>query len=78
MPNLLFILFILFPIESQGQEFNTNFIERTLRIDYIFSGNSEKQTIALDQLWIDQYYFIDAFSNLWNTHSINNRWIISV
>ncbi|MGN1375617.1 MAG: M64 family metallopeptidase [Prevotella sp.] len=33
-----------------AQEFNEYFTERTLRIDYIFSGNTNKQSISVDKL----------------------------
>lgn len=50
MRNLLFLLFILLPFTSHSQEFDTYFTNKTLRVDYIFSGNSENQAIAVDQL----------------------------
>ena len=50
MRNLIFFLLVVFPFASQSQEFDTYFVNKTLRIDYIFSGNSEKQAIAVDQL----------------------------
>lgn len=50
MRNLLFVLSILFSFTSNSQEFDTFFINKTLRVDYIFSGNSNQQTIAVDQL----------------------------
>ncbi len=50
MRNLIFFLLFVFPFASQSQEFDTYFVNKTLRIDYIFSGNSEKQAIAVDQL----------------------------
>lgn len=51
MRNILFfIVFSLFPLILKSQEFDTYFVNKTLRIDYIFSGNSEKQAIALDEL----------------------------
>lgn len=50
MRKLLFILAILLPITCHSQKFETYFINKTLRIDYIFSGNSERQSIAVDQL----------------------------
>ena len=33
-----------------AQEFNKYFTDRTLRIDYIFSGNTKEQHISVDKL----------------------------
>ena len=38
-------------------DFDTNFCDSTLRIDYIFSGNAEKQSISLDKLNISPRWF---------------------
>lgn len=46
----LLSLFLLFPLLVHTQEFDKFFIDKTLRIDYIFSGNSLRQNIAVDQL----------------------------
>lgn len=35
---------------SFSQDFDSYFIDKTLRVDYIFAGNSEKQHVFLDQL----------------------------
>lgn len=51
MRNFFFLLLILlFSFNSHSQEFDTYFANKTLRVDYIFSGNSQKQIIAVDQL----------------------------
>ncbi|MEG2514306.1 MAG: peptidase M64 N-terminal domain-containing protein, partial [Bacteroidaceae bacterium] len=34
----------------QAQDFKDYFVDKTLRIDYIFSGNAQKQSIAVDEL----------------------------
>lgn len=50
----LSILICLFgfsiPVKVCSQSFDTAFADSTLRIDYIFSGNANKQQIAVDQL----------------------------
>lgn len=43
--NLLFVSATLF-----AQDFETYFTNKTLRLDYIFSGNAKEQAICLDQL----------------------------
>lgn len=45
----LIFLFIL-SITTQAQDFNTYFEDATLRLDYIFAGNRQKQIIAVDEL----------------------------
>ena len=35
---------------ASAQNFSDYFADRTLRIDYIFSGNAEAQLVALDEL----------------------------
>lgn len=35
---------------APAQDFNEHFIDKTIRADYIFSGNAEKQDISLDEL----------------------------
>ena len=36
--------------QANAQDFDTYFQDRTLRVDYIFSGNAHKQEICLDEL----------------------------
>lgn len=50
MRNLVFLSCFLLSIICQSQNFDTYFVDKTLRIDYIFSGNSENQTISVDQV----------------------------
>ncbi|MCF0178320.1 MAG: peptidase M64 [Bacteroidales bacterium] len=51
MKKRLFILiFALATINMAGVDFDNHFNDKTLRIDYIFSGNAEKQYISLDGL----------------------------
>ena len=50
MHYLLSLLLLFVPLISQSQEFDQFFIDKTLRIDYIFSGNSSTQNISVDQL----------------------------
>jgi len=48
--HILFTLFLFATISLWAQEFNDYFINKTLRIDYIFTGNSNHQDICLDEL----------------------------
>jgi hypothetical protein len=49
--SILFAFSLLFALTSvAAQEFDSNFTDKTLRIDYTFSGNSSEQYIALREL----------------------------
>lgn len=51
MKYFLILLLISFSsLNIDAQTFNLYFIDKTLRIDYIFSGNASDHSIALDQL----------------------------
>lgn len=50
MRTLTILLMCLITNAVSAQEFDKYFEDKTLRIDYIFSGNTSSQTIALDQL----------------------------
>lgn len=45
-----FILWSLFSVAVNAQNFNDYFEDKTLRVDYIFTGNATKQEIYLDEL----------------------------
>lgn len=47
---LIYFLFFGISLYANTQEFNHFFENKTLRLDYIFSGNAESQVIALDEL----------------------------
>jgi len=47
---LTFLIVFLFSVKLCAQDFKEHFSGQTLRIDYIFSGDSESETVALDQL----------------------------
>ncbi len=47
---LLIITIFLSILDANSQEFNNHFIDKTLRADYIFSGDSNSENISLDQL----------------------------
>ena len=38
------------PFSMNGQDFNDYFVDKTLRVDYIFTGDAEHQHIYLDEL----------------------------
>ena len=50
--NILAALFLSAFIQTGGhaQNFNDFFVDKTLRIDYLFNGNAQKQEISLDEL----------------------------
>ncbi len=50
MRNLLLLLFFVLSFVSNSQEFDTYFVNKTLRVDYTFTGNAQNQAIAVDQL----------------------------
>lgn len=50
MKKLIYVLLIIFPSICLSQQFDHYFADKTLRIDYIFSGNHQSQTISIDQL----------------------------
>lgn len=52
------------PIGAFGQDFNDYFTDKSLRIDYIFTGNAQKQEIVLDGLaslptWAGRRHHLD-------------------
>ena len=51
MKHILFVLITLISATyTTAQTFDDYFADRTLRIDYVFSGNAEQQIVALDEL----------------------------
>lgn len=54
---LLTLLVTLAPLMATAQQFGDYFEDRTLRLDYIFSGNVREQTIALDQLSVSPHWY---------------------
>ena len=48
--TFIFILWSLFSVAVNAQNFNDYFEDKTLRVDYIFTGNATKQEIYLDEL----------------------------
>ena len=46
----LCVLLLTATVALTAQDFNRYFTDRTLRLDYSFAGNAEKQTISLDEL----------------------------
>lgn len=51
----LFLCILLSPIEAQN--FDDNFKDRTLRLDYIFAGNASQQYIAIDELSTSPHWY---------------------
>lgn len=63
----IFLLFValLATTTASAQNFDDYFADRTLRIDYIFTGNAEQQMVALDELaseegWVGRRVNLDA------------------
>lgn len=51
MKRLLgFVVLAVLTLTASAQRYDDYFTDRTLRLDYIFSGNAENQKIALDEL----------------------------
>ena len=51
-------------IGAYAQNFDDFFINKTLRVDYLFNGNAQKQEISLDELvslpgWAGRRNFLD-------------------
>ena len=60
MDKLSYILLVMFAFTTASgiaQDFNEKFTDRTLRLDYIFSGNKTRQEISLaDAYSIPRWY----------------------
>ena len=53
-----FLYVVLFTsLSLHAQDFKTFFLDKTLRIDYIFSGNANEQHIALDELYQEPHWY---------------------
>jgi len=50
MRKTLFTLFILLSFFCAAQDFDKYFVNKTLRVDYIFAGDASSQFVVLDQL----------------------------
>lgn len=50
MRKFLIFLGVLISLVVDAQNFNDYFVDKTLRIDYIFSGNVKQQSISVDEL----------------------------
>lgn len=48
--SLLFALVALWCLHGKAQDFNEYFTDNTLRLDYIFAGDSAKQSLYVDEL----------------------------
>lgn len=53
----LFSLLSALAVVSHAQDFNQYFQDKTLRIDYIFSGNDHEQHIAVDELCVEPRWY---------------------
>lgn len=55
---------IAFQAGSHAQDFDEYFIDKTLRVDYLFNGNAEQQAVCLDELvsypgWAGRRHHLD-------------------
>ena len=62
--NIILVFAISIFFISYGQNFDSYFIDKSLRIDYIFAGNAQKQEIFLDNVcslpqWAGRRYHLD-------------------
>ena len=66
MKNIFLLFAALFAsVTASAQNFDDYFADRTLRIDYVFTGNAEQQMVALDELasskgWAGRRVNLDA------------------
>lgn len=49
-PFYCILLFLLITAGSYGQNFSDHFLDKTLRVDYLFTGDVKQQSIVLDEL----------------------------
>lgn len=49
-PFYCVLLFLLITTGNYGQNFSDHFLDKTLRVDYIFTGDIKQQSIVLDEL----------------------------
>ena len=62
--NIILVFAISIFFISYGQNFDSYFIDKSLRIDYIFAGNAQKQEIFLDNVcslpqWAGRRHHLD-------------------
>ena len=50
MKKIITLLFLALAMTVSAQDFSSYFDDATLRLDYIFAGNAQHQTIAVDEL----------------------------
>lgn len=55
--HLLYIILLLMPVTVSAQTFDDYFTDETLRLDYIFAGNVNSQTIALSKLMRSSHWY---------------------
>ena len=54
---VLLLLAVLFSTTAGAQQFSDYFTDATLRLDYIFAGSRQHQTIALDELCKEPHWY---------------------
>lgn len=64
LQNVWMVLLLLCSWSSNAQEYDQYFADKTLRLDYIFSGDKTRQTVSLDELsvtdnWAGRRHHLD-------------------
>lgn len=57
MKTAITSMLLAFAMNAAAQDFNTYFTDKTLRIDYNFSGNAKEQHIAVDELKLSPRWY---------------------
>lgn len=57
MKTAITSMLLAFAMNGAAQDFNTYFADKTLRIDYNFSGNAKEQHIAVDELKLSPRWY---------------------
>lgn len=57
MKTAITSMLLTFAMNAAAQDFNTYFTDKTLRIDYNFSGNAKEQHIAVDELKLSPRWY---------------------
>ena len=57
MKTAITSMLLAFAMNAAAQDFNTYFADKTLRIDYNFSGNAKEQHIAVDELKLSPRWY---------------------
>ena len=62
--SLAALAMLMGAIQVKAQNFDDYFVDKTLRVDYTFAGNSNKQLIAVDELNVLPQFVLYPFSGM--------------